>query len=310
MREGCVLAPTLFNTCMDWVLGRVADRGFCGASLGDVEITDLDFADDAALLAESLENLVLALEALDVEARPPGLQISWIKTKIQAFDDSLAGIQSVPVCGENVDVVERFTYLGSVVHSDGGSDLDVTRRLGLAYGVMESLNQGVWRCRYLSRRTKIRVFNVLVLPVLLYGAETWTLTVDMRRRLNSFVTKSLRRILGYRWDDFVSNERLLEDTGMRLATCLIRERKLRHNGHVARFPVSDPAHQVLSAKVPVGWRRPRGRPCLSWLQQIDGYCQELGIGRELAWGLAGRDPDGWRRRVGAATRCLGVCSHT
>jgi len=52
-------------------------------------------------------------------------------------------------------------------------------------------------------------FRSLVLPVLLYGCETWTLTKDLRLRFNSFGTRSLQRILGYRWSDFVSNERLL-----------------------------------------------------------------------------------------------------
>ena len=47
VRQGCVLAPTLFNACMDWVLGRTVDRSSCGASLGDIRVTDLDFTNDA-----------------------------------------------------------------------------------------------------------------------------------------------------------------------------------------------------------------------------------------------------------------------
>ena len=43
--------------------------------------------------------------------------VSWVKTKIQAFNDILdAAILSVPVCGEDVEVAERFTYLGSDIH--------------------------------------------------------------------------------------------------------------------------------------------------------------------------------------------------
>uniref|UniRef100_A0A8C4Q8Q3 Uncharacterized protein n=1 Tax=Eptatretus burgeri TaxID=7764 RepID=A0A8C4Q8Q3_EPTBU len=97
---------------------------------------------------------------------------------------------------------------------------------------MDSLDHGLWRCRYLCGRTKVRVFRSLVLPVLLYGCETWTLTKDLRRRLNSFGTRSLRRILGYHWSDFVSNERLLRETRMRFVTCIVRERQLRLYGHV------------------------------------------------------------------------------
>ena len=54
VRQGCVLAPTLFGTCMDWILGRMSERSRCSASLGNVNISDLDFADDAAIFAETL----------------------------------------------------------------------------------------------------------------------------------------------------------------------------------------------------------------------------------------------------------------
>ena len=58
VRQGCMLAPSLFNTCMDCVLGRVVEQSHCGASVGNTEITDLVFADDAAIFAESLEVLL------------------------------------------------------------------------------------------------------------------------------------------------------------------------------------------------------------------------------------------------------------
>ena len=304
VRQGCVLAPSLFNTCMDWVLGKVADRSLCGASVGNTKVSDLDFADDAVLLAESLDVLVMALEVLDEEAKPLGLKVSWTKTKVQAFGGLLDDtVQSVHACGEDIEVLESFTYLGSVVHNNGGSSQDVTRRIGLAQGVMNSLNTSIWRCRYLCRRTKIRVFKSLVLPVLLYGCETWTLTRDLERRLDVFGTMSLRRIMGYRWYDFVSNERLLRETDSRHVTSIICERQLRLYGHVARFPEIDPAHRVISAGDNPEWRRPRGRPRNSWLGKVDRSCREMfGMGRAAAWGLARRDRPGWRRRVSEATR--------
>ena len=142
---------------------------------------------------------------------------------------------------------------------------EINRCLGLACGVMDSLDHGVWRCRYLCRRTKVRIFRSLVLPVLLYGCEIWTLTRDLRWRLNSFGTRSLRRILGYRWSGFVSNERLLRETQMRFVTCMVRERQLRLCGHVFRFPDADPADQIISGREPPEGSRPVGRPCASWL---------------------------------------------
>ena len=56
------------------------------------------------------------------ESEPLELRFSWVKTKIQAFNDILdAAILSLPVCGEDVDATERFTYLGSDIHVSAGS---------------------------------------------------------------------------------------------------------------------------------------------------------------------------------------------
>ena len=139
-----------------------------------------------------------------------------------------------------------------------GCEPEVNIRLGRAWGVMDLLDHGVWHCQYLCRRMKVRVFRSLMLPVLLYRCEAWTLTRDLRWRLNSFGTRCLRRILGDRRSDFVSSERLPRATQMRFVTCIVRECQLRLYGHVARFPDADPVHQILSAREPREWRRLEG----------------------------------------------------
>ena len=112
VRQGCFLAPTLFSTCMDWILRRMSERSSCGASFGNVKISDLDFTDDAVIFAETLDILLRALEVLNEESELLGLQVSWVKTKIQTFNDILdAAILSVPGCGEYGVVTERFAYL-------------------------------------------------------------------------------------------------------------------------------------------------------------------------------------------------------
>ncbi|KAG0720514.1 putative uncharacterized transposon-derived protein F52C9.6 [Chionoecetes opilio] len=171
-----------------WEYLQVVDQSDCGSSVGNTKITDLVFADDAVIFAESLEVLVMALEALHEEAKPLGLEVSWLKTKVQVLGDLLdEAVQSVHACGEDIEILESFTYLGSAVHNDGGSRQEVLQRIGIAHGVMDSLSGSIWRCRYLCRRTKIRIFKSLVIPVLLYGCETWTLNSDLKRRINAFV---------------------------------------------------------------------------------------------------------------------------
>ena len=119
---------------MDWILGRMSERSCCGASFGNVKISVLDFADDAVIFMETLDILLGALEVLNEELEPLGLRVSWVKTKIQAFNDILdAVILSVPICGEDVEVMERFTYLGSDFHVFAGCEPEVnkTSRSGL-----------------------------------------------------------------------------------------------------------------------------------------------------------------------------------
>ena len=74
---------------MDWILGRMSERSSCGASFGNVKISDLDFADDAVIFAEILEILLVALQVLNEESELLGLRVSSVKTKIQAFNDIL-----------------------------------------------------------------------------------------------------------------------------------------------------------------------------------------------------------------------------
>ena len=148
--------PDTFSACMDWIMGRILEISNCGASFGNVKIYDLDFADDAVIFAETLDILLGALEVLNEESKSLGLRVSWVKTKIQAFNDILhAAVLSVPVCGEDVKVVERFTYLGSDIHVSAGCESEVNGRLGRAWGVMDSLVNGVWCCWYLCGRTKV-----------------------------------------------------------------------------------------------------------------------------------------------------------
>ena len=135
---------------------RMSERSSFGASFGNVKISDLDFADDAVIFAETSDILLGALEVLNEKSEPMGLRVSWVKTKIRAFNDILDdAVLSVPVCGEDVEVVERFTYLGSDIHVSAGCESEVNRRLGRAWGVMDSLHHGVWRSRYLCRWTKV-----------------------------------------------------------------------------------------------------------------------------------------------------------
>ena len=60
---------------------------------------------------------------------------------------------------------------------------------------------------------------------------------------------SLRRILGYRWHDYMSNDLVLRAAGLRQVTCIVRERQLRLYERVARLLAADPAHRILLVEI-------------------------------------------------------------
>ena len=118
-------------------------------------------------------------------------------------------------------------------------------------------------------------------------------------------TRCLRRIMAYCWYDFMSNQQLFCKTDSRPITTIVRQRQLRLYGHVACYPEADPAYWVVSERDNPAWRRPRGHPQNSWLQQVDASCLELlSMRRVPAWRLVRCDRREWRHRVGKTTHPL------
>ena len=92
--------------------------------------------------------------------------------------------------GHTVDVTDRFTYLmGSDISSCGRSAPEMFRRIGLASSVMGQLTS-VWRQSRLSMYTKLRLYNALVVSVLLHG-----LTKSDEQKLKSFQMSGLLQML-------------------------------------------------------------------------------------------------------------------
>ena len=81
VRQGCILAPTLFCCAIDWIMERVASQ--VGINVGDTRYTDLDYPDDVVLFGNSIQELGSALQHFHTVAGHLGLCVSWRKTKVQ-----------------------------------------------------------------------------------------------------------------------------------------------------------------------------------------------------------------------------------
>ena len=166
---------------------------------------------------------------------------------------------------------------------------------------MKSLDRGIW-CSSISLVTKLRLYNVYILPVLLYGSDTWSVTEAMRQRLDAFDQWCLRRILRVSYTAHVTNVSVRSQTDQPPVSSLIQQRHLKLFGHIARAAASEDHSRALWAstdRLPVDCRRPRGRPRQSWLWTIDNDLKPLNLGLHSALRRA-TDRPSWRRIVETA----------
>ena len=133
---------------MDIIMSHVAN--VTGLNLRDIRLTDLNYADDAALLTDDSSQLQPALQCLEEEASKFGLHVSWAKTKVQNLGSGHAATP-ITVNGEVVEAVNSFVYLGSTMSSGSNSHSEVMRRIGLAASVIDRLSR-IWSQRHLSLR--------------------------------------------------------------------------------------------------------------------------------------------------------------
>jgi len=100
------------------------------------------------------------------------------------LDPAPAGNQ-VTINGHSVEVVESFSYLGSLIHCTGDSAPEIKRRVSITQHCMMALDRNMWRSR-ISVGTKLRLYNSCILPIFLYGAETWAVTATAAKCANTF----------------------------------------------------------------------------------------------------------------------------
>ena len=145
---------------------------------------------------------------------------------------------------------------------------------------MKSLDRGIWRSS-ISLVTKLRLYNVYILPVL---HDTWSVTEASRQRVDAFDKWCLRRILRVPYTVHVTNVSVGSQTNQSPVSSLIQHR-LKLFGHIARAAASEDHSRALRAstdRLPVDWRRPRGRSRQSWLQTIDSDLKPLNLGLHSA----------------------------
>ncbi|BHF63825.1 hypothetical protein SprV_0200682000 [Sparganum proliferum] len=269
VRRGCILSRILFNYAIDWILGR-APREKDGVEFAPGHrLTDLDYADDIALLVSSFGDLQSLVSRVNEVAKSVGLSINVVKTKV--FSSCIPDQEMAPlrIDGCQLEEVDSFKYLGARLLPNGQSKDDIVSRIDAARWVFSSLRKCLWIRRDLSIATKIRVYRASVRSVLLYGYKCWALHVEDERKLEVFDHHCLRTILRVKFTDFVSDEtvRARCDNIARI-TQAIQERRLKWFGHVLRRPPQELSVTALDPAPLPHWRRRRGSQFKTWLDTV------------------------------------------
>ena len=286
--QGDTLAPYLFVIVLDYVMrmtldGREEEFGFIlerrrSRRVNPKFITDLDFADDIALISEELIQAQEVLSRFENEAAKVGLYCNSDKTKYQAFNqDHDQHHCLVTNDGEDLKEVKNFKYLGSLMES---SEKDINIRKALSWSACHKLRK-IWSSK-LPRKLKVRLFIATVESVLLYGAETWTLTQKLQKQLDGCYTRMLRMAMNVTWKQHLTNEQLYQD--LPRVSQKIQQRRMRIAGHCIRHNEC-PASQLVLWQ-PTDGRRKRGRKNISY---VDNLMDDTGMVDGQKW-LARKDP--------------------
>ena len=218
--------------------------------------TDTDFADDLCLLSDTVADAQIFLTRLEEAAAEFGLCVNASKTEAMMFNTTG---RLTSISGADIKNVEDFKYLGAWI-SSSAKELNV--RKGQAWSALFKLDK-IWESS-LSRRMKIMFFKATVESVLLYGAETWTLTKTLEKGLDGCYTRLLRHSLNIKWQQRLTNKQLYKDIPP--ISEVLRERRLRFAGHCYRAE-NECVRDVLFWD-PKHGKRSRGRPATTYINMI------------------------------------------
>ena len=187
-------------------------------------ITDADYADDIAILANTPNQTETLLHSLERAAAGIGLHFNAHKTEYMCYNQT-GDITTLD--RTSLRLVDQFTYLGSSVSS---TEKDIDTRLMKAWTAINRLSI---ICKSdLTDKMKRSFFQAAVVSILLYGGTTWTLTKRLEKKLDGNYTRMLRAILNKSWQQHPTRHQLYGH--LPPITKIIKVRQTRHAGHCWR----------------------------------------------------------------------------
>ena len=288
--QGDTLAPYLFIIFLDYVLrtsiDKIRENGFeltkkRSRRYPATTITDADYADDIAILANTPDQAETLLHSLERAATSIGLYVNAHKTEYMCYNQTgdISTLVATPL-----KLVDKFTYLRSTVES---TKKDIETRLTKAWTAINRLSI-TWKSD-LTDKMKRSFFQAAVTSILLYGCTTWTLTKRLEKKLDGNHTRMLRAILNKSWRQHPTRHQLYGH--LPPITKTIQVRQTRHAGHCWRS--RDELIRDVLLWTPTHGRARAGRPARTYIQLL---CEDTGCCPEDL-PRAMNDREEWRERV-------------
>ncbi|KAJ4448482.1 hypothetical protein ANN_10498 [Periplaneta americana] len=208
----------------------------------------MSLADDVNMLGENPQTIRENTEILLEARKAIGLEVNPQNTNymIMSRDQNIVRNGIIKIGDLSFEEVEKFKYLGATVTNINDTREEIKRRI--------NMGNACYCSSLLSKNVKVRIYKTVLLPVVLYGCETWTLTLREEQRLRVFENKVLRKISGAKMDEVTGEWRKLHNAELHALYSSpdkirnIKSRRFRWAGHVARMGESRNTYRVFKSE--------------------------------------------------------------